>query len=192
MLLAFTLGLAAICGFGGVAKADPITYTTSGTVATPPGGMANMIYFNGISSPTTLVSANGIDLGQFQISAASATTTETFSNTPFQITVASGANQIAVINGTLFGSVGPDSSAAPTYTITSIVADNSTGTNGNPLFTVLPPSGPMTLNTTLSGGQGPASTGLTFGVNVPEPSSVLIFAVAIGGLGVYARRRRAA
>jgi hypothetical protein len=184
-LLAMTLALAATAWFAESVKATPITYTTVGTVGTPPNGIANMIYFNGISTPTTLVSANGIDLGQFQISSLSATTTQTYSNTPFQLFVSSGSNQVAEIDGTLFGSVGPDAHAPITYTITGVKQSSS-----NPLFTIFPPTTPMTLNTTLPGGQAPAATDLSFAVTVPEPASVVVFAVSLGGLGVFARRRR--
>jgi hypothetical protein len=192
-LLALTLGLAATCSLAQVAKADPISYTTSGTVDTPPNGTANMIFFNGISVPTTLVSAKGIDLGQFQVSSLSSTTTQTYSNTPFQILVNSGGNKVAEIDGTLFGSVGPDAKAAPTYTVTKIVPFN--GADGDPLFTITPPSVPMNLNTNLPSGSlmggPPASTDLNFIATVPEPASVLVFAVSLGGLGLFARRRRA-
>ena len=143
-----------------------------------------------LSPPTALTSVNS------RFSSASATTTETFSNTPFQIIVNSGSNQVAQINGTIFGSVGPASSAAPTYTITSVVANNNSGTDGNPLFTITPPSVPMNLNTNLPSGTlagGPAAaTDLTFAVTVPEPASVVVFAASLGVLGLYARRRRSA
>jgi hypothetical protein len=143
-----------------------------------------MIYFNGVGTPTTLVSANGIDLGQFQISSLSATTTQTYSNTPFQLFVTSGNSQVAEIDGTLFGSVGPDAHNPITYTITGVKQSS------NPLFTIIPPTTPMTLNTSLPGNQAPASTDLNYAVTVPEPASVAVFAVSLGGLGIFVRRRR--
>jgi hypothetical protein len=185
-LLAMTLGLAATASYSPTVKADAINYSTVGSVDTPAGGIANMVYFNGLNNGT-LNPVNGIEIGQFQVSSLSATTSQTYSSTPFHIQVYSGGNQGDQINGVLNGSVGPHATGPLTATITSISQYLS-----SPLpFTInIPLNTPMTLNTTLPGGQAPASTDVIGPVTmVPEPASVVVFAVAIGGLGVYARRR---
>jgi len=188
-LLAMTLGLAATACYAPVVKADAINYSTVGSVDTPTGGIANMVYFNGLSNGT-LDPVTGINIGQFQVSSLSGTTGQTYSSTPFHIQVYSGGNQGDQINGVLNGSVGPGATGPLTATITSI---SQYLTSPLPFSINIPFNTPMTLNTTLPGGQTPASTNLIGPVTmvpVPEPASVIVFAVAIGGLGVYARRRR--
>ena len=187
-LLAMTLGLAATACYAPVVKADAINYSTVGSVDTPTGGIANMVYFNGLSNGT-LDPVSGINIGQFQVSSLSGTTGQTYSSTPFHIQVYSGGNQGDQINGVLNGSVGPGATGPLTATVTSI---SQYLTSPLPFTMNIPLNTPMTLNTSLPGGQTPASTNLIGPVTlVPEPASVVVFAVAIGGLGVYARRRRA-
>ena len=102
ILLAMTLGLAATACYAPVVKADAINYSTVGSVDTPTGGIANMVYFNGLSNGT-LDPVSGIDIGQFQVSSLSGTTGQTYSSTPFHIQVYSGGNQGDQINGVLNG-----------------------------------------------------------------------------------------
>ena len=187
-LLAMTLGLAATASYAPVVKADAINYSTVGSVNTPTGGIANMVYFNGTSNSTVDPSTStGIDIGQFEVSSLSATTTQTYSSTPFQIIVSTGNNASDQITGTINGSVGPGATGPLTATITGISQYLA-----NPLpFTIsLPTNVPMTLNTTLPSGGLPAVTDFVGPITmVPEPASIMVFAVAIGGLGLYARRR---
>ena len=186
-LLTLAVGLATTGWFATNAQADPITYSTIGMVGTPTGG-TNLVYFNGMSN-ATLNPTTGIDIGQFNLSSLASTTSQTYSNTPFQIIVSSGNDASDQITGTINGMVGPGATTPLTATVNAI-----TQFANNPLpFAINLPTGvPMTLNTSLPGGTGPATTDFVGPVTVPEPASAVVFALSIGGLSLWVRRRRAA
>ncbi|MFO0952157.1 MAG: PEP-CTERM sorting domain-containing protein [Isosphaeraceae bacterium] len=168
------------------AQADPIKYTIVGSINPPAANTPNLVYFNGVSNGDYTPPGN-IDLGSFNVSTLSNSTTATYSNTPFTLTLSSGGAG-EVISGVINGSVGPNV-VNPGVTAT-ITGTSPFGNPGLPFQLSLPLNTPMQLLPT-STSTGPASTGLTVAA-VPEPASIAVFTIALGGLGVWHRRRRVA
>jgi hypothetical protein len=193
---ALALGLA-VTGWGIRAEAASIPYTTYGTIATPSGSPSpNPVYYNGTSGmfdPTT----GTITLGAFEVSSLTNTTNLTYSNTPFQIIVGSGGTQAESISGILNGSLGPNATANP-YTNASGPWLYATVSSVNPYGSdPLPFTMNVPLNTrlpiqTANGAAGPTATQFTVAAGpappIPEPASIMVFTVAIGGLGLWRRR----
>ena len=184
---ALALGLALVGWTTMEAKADPIQYSTVGSVGTPPGGLANLVYFNGISNGTVLPPSS-IDLGQFVVSSASATTNQTFKNTPFQIVASVGGDSSEQIVGVLNGVVGPATST-PSLAAT-ITAINQYGNSSLPFNLNLPLNTPLPIG--VGNGTSAASTSLSgVAAPVPEPNTIAMFTVILGGLAAWRRRRAA-
>ena len=182
---ALALGLALTGVAAGTAQADPIKYSVIGQVDTPTSGSTqNLVYYNGLSLGS-FMPPGSIDLGSFNVSALSKTVNATYTNTPFSVIVSSGGTAGQKIMGVINGQVGP-SAASPALTAT-ITGSSQFGNDPLPFQMNLPLNTPMAL--ALSNGAGPAPTGVSFAA-VPEPTSIAVFTVALGGLGLWHRRRR--
>jgi hypothetical protein len=154
----------------------------------------------------TITSGSPFSLGNFQISSPPAGTTTTYTNIPFQILfeteavngAAPSPNQTPVVlTGLLNGTVSAGAAG-------SSPQSNLTATFNSPQFTPesMPPypvnvlpfqTGSLTnyLSVTDPGNNGQSvQANLITAQNVPEPSSIAIFA-SIAGLGLWRRRRKA-
>jgi len=191
-LWALALGLAAAAASARDAQADPIAYGTLGTVTTPVGGVPNLVYFNGNNGTFDPAKPGSIDLGSFVVSSLSkqpGTPDVTFNQNPFQLIVYSGSQQSERIDGVLNGTIGA-TATSPSLSAT-FTGVSQFGSVPMPFNLNLPLNTPLSLS--LSDGTGPAVTMLTGAASpVPEPASVAVFAVALGGLGLWGRRRLAA
>jgi len=186
-LWALTLGLALAGWFAGVAQADPsYTYQTIGQVSVPSGVPGGLVYYSGVTSGTT-TPPGSIDLGTFAVSPLASTTNASYSNTPFEIFALSGTNAGSEITGVINGSFGP-SATNPSLTAT-ITGVTQFGVSGLPFNLQLPMDTPLTLALN-NGAGGMGQTSLTGAASpVPEPTSIAVFAVALGGLGLWRRRQ---
>ncbi len=187
-LWALALGLALLGWVAPEAKADPINYTTVGTVFAPTSGTSGLVFYNGVFNSSLASPGSPIDLGQFVMTPSASTSNATFTNTPFNIIVTSTNNSSDLITGVLNGSIASSSTSTPlTATFTSV---GQYGNSALPFNIVLPLNTPFNLN--MSNGTSPASTilsGATTSITpIPEPTSIAIFGLALGGLALYRRR----
>ena len=202
-MLALVLG--GLFASGAQASPTPVfSYETSGTV----GGLTTgPIMFIGNSSSET--SSNGvvlpgaIDLGQFQTLPLPTGATLTLNNTPFTIDLKQGAAPDlgqpitkapdVTISGVLNGSLGSDNSTTLQAQITS-----ATQAWPGPVpfdLNALTAASPILIN---PGGIGNGISGLAVSVpnsipssffNIPEPTTLAMFATALVGLGFRRRLR---
>ncbi|GAC1470187.1 MAG: hypothetical protein NVSMB9_15030 [Isosphaeraceae bacterium] len=182
-LWALALGLLIVGVTTRDAQAAPIPYGTIGSVDTPPGGIPNLVFYNGVNG---FVPASGsIDLGNFVVSslAKTGTTDVDYKNDPFHIIVYSGSDQSVKLDGVLNGSLGPK--VANPFLTATFNSVNPYGNNPLPFNLSVPLNTPLKLSVATDG-SNPAST--TFTAPVPEPASAVVFAAALGGLALWRRR----
>ncbi len=206
-------GLAAVSA-AGVSRADPMTSTlvaydtvgstigttgmtsTGGTPATPP------IAFVPLTG-ATFMSPSSLGLGVFQASALSAGESVTYTNTPFDLKFrVDGVNGATgflpngtpvditgTLNGTLTGS--NQSSVVATFNAPATAAfatglySNTLAISNNPISIV-----PSTTFNGVSTVQAMLTTSITPATPAPEPSTVVLFAATVAGLGLRHRLRR--
>jgi hypothetical protein len=182
---ALALALAAAAWAAPGARADAITYGTVGWVETPTGATPDLVFYTGTTG--TVSGQGSLNLGQFEVSPAVLTGSNiSYAGDPFHVIVYSGPNQSTEISGTLGGSVGPGPNNPPlTATISSVTPFGS-----SPLpFTLNVPTGiAMNLNAA-PGTSSPSATIFSAAASpIPEPTSVAVFAVALGSLALWRRR----
>jgi hypothetical protein len=174
------------------AKADPLTFTTDGTVG---GGTSGPIGFFGNNGE--LLTPGAFSLGQFQAPSLPDSASLTYNNTPFSVdvtfTASGGATSDVVIKGVLNGTITGNNTSDMLATATSITQSGTA-----PL--------PFPINTmSVLGPQTLAPAGMYAGVTdlyafisfnpagetlpVPEPTTFALFGTVLAGLGLRRRLR---
>jgi hypothetical protein len=176
-----------------------VYYSTSGSV----GSATGPISFLGEGSSATpggmsFISPGAFTLGQFQVQALPGSASLTYNSTPFEIfasfsTSPTGPFSTVEIQGTLDGTISGSTGTSMFASITSIETEAGS---------IPPPFSLSALSINLPqaiapGGMNGGLTALTAQLTVaadppapvPEPGSMAVFAVALGGLGLWRWRR---
>jgi len=186
-LWALALGLAISAWFTGTAQAVAIQYSAFGQVDKASPTLPDFVYYSGVPNGST-EPPGSIDLGKIFVSPLALSNDVIYDRVPFSIFVNSGSTAGGKISGLINGKFGPNT-ADPNLSAT-ITEISQYGKDPLPFAFNLPLQTPLKL--ALPTGPSPAATGLTGAVSpapIPEPTSIAVFAVALGGLGLWHRRR---
>ncbi len=197
-----TLGLLAGAS-AGVHASPVINYSTSGTIDSTGVTGVPVISFNSLAENTVDVdSGSNLSLGSFQVAGLLGNQSTIYNNTPFNITLL--VNQVdgttpkpnqtpLQISGVLNGTVVGDHTSDVTAKFNPLDNPNfQTGLYENTLSIT---SSKSLVASTTNSGQTSAeaiitSTLTTTPINSPEPTSIALFLMCLGGIGLRHRIRR--